>query len=114
MDPSQWGPLKDKLTALFATKTRDEWCALMEMTDVCFAPVLSLTEAPQHPHNIARETFLTVGGAIQPAPAPRYSATSNDVPRPAPAVGADGDAVLATLGYDAGRIAALREGGAVR
>ncbi|MBL0916762.1 MAG: CoA transferase, partial [Sphingopyxis sp.] len=114
MDPSQWGPLKDKLTALFATKTRDEWCALMEMTDVCFAPVLSLTEAPQHPHNVARETFLTVGGATQPAPAPRYSATVSDTPKPAPQVGADGDTVLAALGYDAGRIAALRDGGAVR
>ena len=114
MDPSQWGPLKDKLTAMFLTKTRDEWCAIMEMTDVCFAPILSLGEAPQHPHNVARETFLNVGGAVQPAPAPRYSATVNDTPRAAPAVGADGDAVLAGLGYDAGKIAALREGGAVR
>ena len=114
LDPSKWGVLKDKLTALFATKTRDEWCAIMEMTDICFAPVLSLEEAPQHPHNVERETFLTVGGAVQPAPAPRYSATVNDTPRPAPAVGADGDAVLAGLGYDAAGIAALREGGAVR
>src|SRR3546814_6034693 len=86
---SKWGVLKEKLTALFKTKTRDEWCAIMEMTDVCFAPILSLSEAPQHPHNIERETFLTVGGAIQPAPAPRYSATVNDTPRPAPAVGGE-------------------------
>ena len=86
----------------------------MEMTDVCFAPILSLSEAPQHPHNVERETVLTVGGAIQPAPAPRYSATVNDLPRPAPTVGADGEAVLAGLGYDAGRIAALRDGGALR
>ena len=114
MDPSQWGPLKDKLTALFKTKSRDEWCAIMEMTDVCFAPILSLSEAPQHPHNVERETFLTVGGAIQPAPAPRYSVTVNDTPRPAPSVGGDGDAVLSGLGYDAGTIAALRDGGAVR
>jgi alpha-methylacyl-CoA racemase len=114
MDPSKWGALKDKLTALFLTKTRDEWCAVMEMTDVCFAPILSLGEAPQHPHNVARETFVSVGGAVQPAPAPRYSATVNDTPRAAPAVGADGDAVLAGLGYDASKIAALREGGAVR
>jgi len=114
MDPAQWGPLKDRLTALFATKTRDEWCALMEMTDVCFAPVLSLDEAPKHPHNVERETFVTIGGATQPAPAPRYSATVNDVPLAAPQVGADGDALLAGLGYDADRIKALREGGAVR
>lgn len=114
LDPSQWGPLKEKLTALFATKTRDEWCELMEMTDVCFAPVLSLEEAPEHPHNVERQTFVTVGGATQPAPAPRYSATTNATPRQAPAVGADTDAVLASLGYDADGIAALRETGAVR
>ena len=114
LDPSKWGPLKEKLTALFKTRTRDEWCAIMEMTDVCFAPILSLSEAPQHPHNVERETFLTVGGAVQPAPAPRYSVTANETPRPAPAVGADGDAVLAGLGFDASRIAALREGGVLR
>ncbi|WP_374394140.1 CaiB/BaiF CoA transferase family protein [Sphingopyxis sp.] len=113
MDPSQWGPLKDKLAALFATKTRDEWCAIMEMTDICFAPVLSLAEAPQHPHNVKRETFLTVGGVVQPAPAPRYSATVNDAPRAAPTCGADADALLAGLGYDAAGIAALRDSGAV-
>ena len=80
MDRSQWGPLKAKLTALFATKTRDEWCACMEMTDVCFAPVLSMAEAPLHPHNAARGTFIEVGGVTQPAPAPRYSVTACDVP----------------------------------
>ncbi|MBY4636709.1 CoA transferase [Sphingopyxis sp. XHP0097] len=114
LDPSQWGPLKEKLTALFATRTRDEWCKLMETTDVCFAPVLSLEEAPQHPHNVARQSFVTVGGATQPAPAPRYSATTNDTPRQAPTVGADTDEVLASLGYDPTRIAALRESGAAR
>ncbi len=80
MDRSAWGPLKAKLTALFLTKTRDEWCALMEMTDVCFAPVLSMAEAPSHPHNAARGTFIEVGGVVQPAPAPRYSATVCDTP----------------------------------
>ncbi|WP_227339705.1 CaiB/BaiF CoA transferase family protein [Sphingopyxis sp. P8] len=114
LDPSQWGPLKEKLTALFATRTRNEWCKLMEKTDVCFAPVLSLEEAPQHPHNVARQSFVTVGGATQPAPAPRYSATTNDTPRQAPTVGADTDEVLASLGYDATRIAALRESGVAR
>nr|WP_310523057.1 CaiB/BaiF CoA-transferase family protein [Polymorphobacter sp.] len=81
MDRGAWGPLKDKLTALFLTKSRDEWCALMEMTDVCFAPVLSMAEAPGHPHNAARGTFVEVGGVMQPAPAPRYSVTSCDTPR---------------------------------
>ncbi len=80
MDRSAWGPLKAKLTALFLTRTRDEWCALMEMTDVCFAPVLSMAEAPSHPHNAARGTFIEVGGVVQPAPAPRYSATVCDTP----------------------------------
>ena len=81
MDRAAWGPLKDKLTALFMTKSRDEWCALMEMTDVCFAPVLSMAEAPAHPHNAARGTFIEVGGVVQPAPAPRYSVTATDTPR---------------------------------
>ncbi|MCG6120925.1 MAG: CoA transferase, partial [Blastomonas sp.] len=74
-DPRQWGPLKDKLTALFLTKTRDDWCAIMEHTDICFAPVLSLTEAPEHPHNKQRGTFVEVAGMVQPAPAPRFSET---------------------------------------
>ena len=112
-DQSQWPALKAKLTALFATKTRDEWCAIMEMTDICFAPILSLEEAPHHPHNVARETFVDVGGVIMPAPAPRYSDTVADKPRPAPAIGADGDALLASIGFDAQRIAALRSSGAV-
>ena len=80
MDRAAWGPLKAKLTALFLTKTRDEWCALMEMTDICFAPVLSMAEAPSHPHNAARGTFIEVGGVMQPAPAPRYSVTTCDTP----------------------------------
>ena len=75
LDPAKWDELKGRLTALFLTKTRDEWCALMDGTDICFAPVLSLTEAPQHPHNVARGTFVEDGGIIQPAPAPRFSVT---------------------------------------
>ncbi|MBC7505557.1 MAG: CoA transferase [Sandarakinorhabdus sp.] len=80
MDRASWAPLKAKLTALFLTKTRDQWCALMEMTDICFAPVLSMAEAPAHPHNAARGTFIEVGGVMQPAPAPRYSVTRCDTP----------------------------------
>ena len=70
-----WLHLKSRLEAIFLTKTRDEWCALMEDTDICFAPVLSLAEAPKHPHNVARGTFIEVDGVIQPAPAPRFAAT---------------------------------------
>jgi alpha-methylacyl-CoA racemase len=113
MDRNAWGPLKAKLTALFRTKTRDEWCAVMEMTDVCFAPVLSMSEAPSHPHNAARGTFIEVGGHLQPAPAPRYSATATAAPTVPPRTGADTEALLAGLGYDAGRIAALKAAGAI-
>ena len=75
MNQADWPALKEKLTALFKTRTRDEWCGLMDGTDICFAPVLSLAEAPRHPHNVARATFVEDGGMVQPAPAPRFSAT---------------------------------------
>ena len=113
MDPSRWGRLKDKLTVLFRTKTREEWCALMEGTDVCFAPVLSLAEAPSHPHNAARGTFIELGGMTQPAPAPRYSETRNDTPTPTPRAGADTAAILGELGYSDAEIAALADARAV-
>jgi alpha-methylacyl-CoA racemase len=112
MDRSAWPVLKAKLTALFATKTRDEWCALMEMTDVCFAPVLSMAEAPHHPHNAARGTFVEADGVMQPAPAPRYSATVTDAPRMTKAP--ETDAVLAELGWDPARIAAAKAAGVVK
>ncbi|QJQ33044.1 CoA transferase [Sphingomonas lacunae] len=113
-DRSQWPALKQKVAELFLTKTRDEWCAIMEMTDVCFAPVLSMEEAPKHPHNVERGTFIEVGGAVQPAPAPRYSVTKADTPTPSPTVGEHGDALLADIGFDADAIAAARASGAVR
>ena len=91
MDPVAWPGLAERLAALFRTRTRDEWCALLEGSDVCFAPVLSLAEAPRHPHNVARGAFVEVGGMVQPAPAPRFSATPSDPPRPPPAAGADND-----------------------
>lgn len=112
-DRAKWGMLKDRLAALFKTRTRDEWDALMEHTDVCYAPVLTMSEAARHPHNMARETFVEVGGDVQPAPAPRYSATALDKPRSAPMPGHDSDAILAALGMDADEIAALREAGTV-
>lgn len=90
-DRAAWPVLKARLAAIFLSRTRDEWCAIMEGSDVCFAPVLSLREAAAHPHNRARETFVTVGGATQPAPAPRFSATPASSPVAAPIVGADSD-----------------------
>lgn len=110
-DAARWPALKDKLAAIFLEKSRDEWCAIMERTDICFAPVLSLGDAPLHPHNIARGTFVEVGGAIQPAPAPRFSGTTTPLPQPAAPVGADSDALLAGLGYTPDRIAQLRSSG---
>ncbi|MBN8815298.1 MAG: CoA transferase [Sphingomonas sp.] len=71
-DRAQWPAQKERLTAIFKSKTRDEWCALMEGTDVCFAPVLSMAEAASHPHNVARRTFVEIDGVLQPAPAPRF------------------------------------------
>lgn len=113
-DKGRWDELKAKLAKLFLQKTRDEWCAIMEMTDICFAPVLSMGEAPRHPHNVARETFISVGGVTQPAPAPRYSATLMPTPEPAPAAGSDSETLLSALGYDGSRIAALKDSGALR
>lgn len=113
MVPAQWPALKEKLAALFAAKPRDHWCALMEGSDVCFAPVLSLAEAPHHPHNAERATFVEVGGVTQPAPAPRYSATMAARPVPPPPPGHDSDALLASIGHDAAQIAALKAAGVV-
>ena len=113
MDPRQWPELKEKIAAVFRTKTRAEWDALMEHTDVCYAPVLTMGEAIEHPHNKARQTFVEVGGAPQPAPAPRYSRTANDAPRAARQPGSDTDALLAELGLSEDEIAAHRDAGTI-
>ncbi|MEO1044274.1 MAG: CaiB/BaiF CoA-transferase family protein [Pseudomonadota bacterium] len=81
MNPAEWPKLKEKLATIFKSKTRDEWCELLEHSDACFAPVLSLTEAPDHPHNAARQTYIAVDGMVQPAPAPRFSETPAPKPR---------------------------------
>jgi alpha-methylacyl-CoA racemase len=112
MNSAHWPALKERLTTLFKTRTRDDWCADMEMTDVCFAPVLSMSEAPHHPHNAARGTFVEADGVMQPAPAPRYSATVSDAPRMTKM--ADTDAILAELGYDSGKVEALKAAGTVK
>jgi len=112
MDARQWPVLKERLVDLFKTRSREEWCGLLERTDVCFAPVLSMAEAPHHPHNQARGTFINVGDVEQPAPAPRYSVTRNDVPTMSSA-SSDCDSLLRSLNYDSQRIAKLREEGIV-
>jgi len=114
MDQASWPELKQRLAAVFASKTRDEWCAIMEHTDVCFAPVLTMGEAAQHPHNVERGTFVDVAGVTQPAPAPRFSRTELSVERPPAYAGQHTREVLADWGLSADRIDELCDGGAVR
>jgi len=114
MAASDWPALKQKLAAMIRTRSRDEWTAIFDGTDACVAPVLSMAEAPAHPHNAARGTFIQEQGVVQPAPAPRYSATPTRAPTMATGqTGADTDAVLHGLGYDAAGIAALKQAGIV-
>ena len=95
LDRSRWPALKDKLAAVFGTKTRDEWCAVMQGTDVCFAPVLDLDEASEHPHNRARGAFIEIDGVVQPAPAPQFSRTVPEAPGAPALPGACTEAALA-------------------
>jgi alpha-methylacyl-CoA racemase len=112
-DRQQWPALKERLAAIFKTKTRDEWSELMEGTDVCFAPVLSIPEAIEHPHNVDRRTFVEVAGIRQPGPAPRFSRTEPEITSPPPHAGQHTDEILAAAGFDADRVAKLREAGAI-
>jgi alpha-methylacyl-CoA racemase len=114
MDATQWPELKVRIAELFKTKTCDEWCELMEMTDVCFAPVLTMSEAAQHPHNVERQTFIELGGTVQPAPAPRFSRTAAEVTQLPAHAGEHTREVLADWGVNAERIGQLLESGAVR
>ncbi|HLI61824.1 MAG TPA: CaiB/BaiF CoA-transferase family protein [Terriglobales bacterium] len=97
-DRRRWPEMKRRLSALFASKTREEWCALLEGTDACFAPVLSMAEAPAHPHNRRRGTFVEFGGAVQPAPAPRFSRTPSAIQGPAVRPGEHTEQVLRDWG----------------
>ena len=113
-DRERWPALKEKLAAIFRTRTRDQWCALMEGTDVCFAPVLNLAEAPAHPHNVERKTFFERDGIVQPTPAPRFSRTPGEVAHAPAHAGQHTDEILGDwLAADADRIAKLRADGAV-
>jgi alpha-methylacyl-CoA racemase len=112
-DRSAWEERRQQLAGLIKQKTRDEWCEIMEGTDVCFAPVLSLLEAPEHPHNKARGTFVDYEGVVQPAPSPRFSGTPAEISRPPAHPGQHTDEALADWGLDGDRIAKLREAGAI-
>ena len=105
--------LKERLRGVMRTKTRAEWCAIMEHTDVCFAPVLRMDEAAHHPHNVARGTFIEVGGMTQPRPAPRFSRTEPVVAMPPAHAGQHSRAVLSDWGLTGERIEALIASGAV-
>lgn len=113
-DPSTWPELKQALTDAFKTKTRDEWTTAFDGSDACVAPVLDMAEAPSHPHNIARGTFVTdEKDVVQPAPAPRFSGTPSSLPSLAPEIGADGAQILTELGVDETTQAQLRESGVI-
>ena len=109
----EWPRLKAELAEVFRSRTRDEWCVLLEGTDACFAPVLTLSEASQHPHNVARKSFVTVNGVLQNSPAPRFSATVPDEPKAPVAAGTDSRGILLQAGFADGEIDALLAAGAV-
>jgi alpha-methylacyl-CoA racemase len=113
-DQSAWPAMKKRVAALVKTKTRQEWCDLLEGSDACFAPVLDAAEAPTYPHNKERGTFVDVAGVIQPGPAPRFSRTVPEVAGPPTAAGSHTDQVLADWGFSAKEISELRQAGAVR
>jgi alpha-methylacyl-CoA racemase len=113
MDARHWVELRARLEAIFRTRTRDEWCAIMEGTDLCFAPVLGFDEVTKHPHMRARGTFYENDGAWQPAPAPRFSRSAPAQPATPVATGADTDAVLGGLGLGESEIVELRGAGVV-
>jgi alpha-methylacyl-CoA racemase len=112
-DMAKWHEFKEKIAAIFKTKTRDEWCRIMEGTDVCFAPVLTMEEAIKHPHNVARRVYVEVEGVIQPAPAPRFSRTQPEIQGPPPKHGEHTEMALRDWGFSRKEIDTLREADAI-
>ena len=112
-DEANWPDLKERFAAVFRTKTREEWCAVLEGTDACFAPVLSFAEAPLHPHNVARDSFVEHCGVVQPAPAPRFGRTPPALSFPPPSPGEHTTAVLSEWGFSVDEIERLRSDGAL-
>ena len=114
MDRDQWPAMKERMEKIFKTKTRDQWCEIMEGSDVCFAPVLEMSEAPEHPHLKARSTFVEQGGKVQPAPAPRFSRTEPEIQSLPANPGEHTDEALTDWGFAADELVKLRENGAIR
>jgi alpha-methylacyl-CoA racemase len=112
-DRAAWPELKERFEHIFRQKTRDEWCELLEGTDACFAPVLDLEEAPGHPHNQSRRSFVEVDGILQPAPAPRFSRTDGTIQRRPPRPGEHTDTALVDWGLNESEIAELKAKGAI-
>ena len=112
-DETGWEEMRREIAAAFATMTRDEWSRVFAEADACVTPVLPMAEAPHHPHNVQRSTFIDVGGAIQPGPAPRFSRCVAGQPRPQPEAGEHTDEILASMGIDVDTIALLRAEGVV-
>ena len=113
MDRDGWPVLRERFTELFKSKTRDEWCEILEGSDACFAPVLPLSEAAEHPHIKARGTIVEHNGLVQPAPAPRFSRTPGSIQRPGPKAGQHTDEALADWGFAADEITKLRDAKAI-
>jgi alpha-methylacyl-CoA racemase len=113
MDRTQWPALKKKLAEVFKTKSRAEWCKIMEGSEVCFAPVLNMAEAPKHPHNVHRGTFVEVEGVPQPAPAPRFSRTPSAIQRPPARPGEHTEEAMRDWGFSAAELEQLRGAGAI-
>src|SRR5712691_1763475 len=112
-DKGSWPDMQTRLARIFKTKTRAEWTAIMQQTDICFAPVLRMSEAMQHPHNVHRQSFVEIDGVAQPGPAPRFLGTPTQVQSPPARVGEHTDAILKDWGFAADEIAALHNSGAV-
>jgi alpha-methylacyl-CoA racemase len=110
---SHWPQMKQRLTEIFKQKTQAQWCELMEGTDVCFAPVLKFTDAPAHPANVARATYIEVDGVTQPAPAPRFSRTPGEVRNGGSAAGADTTQVLLDMGFASQELERLKDTGTI-
>lgn len=113
MDRAKWPEMKDKIAEVMRQKTRDEWCEIMEGTDICFAPVLSISEAKDHPHNKARDTIVEIEGVAQPNVAPRFFGTPSKIQGPAPEIGADTESVLSGWGFDKTDIEKLKSAEAI-
>jgi len=113
MDRTNWPKMKERMAEIFKTKTRDEWCKIMEGSDVCFAPVLSMDEAPKHPHNVHRGTFVEQDGVVQPGPAPRFSRTPGKIQGPPASPGQHTNEALRDWGFSAGDLDKLTAQGAI-